>query len=362
MTTEETPQQTGRTPAGEQLRRAREDAGLTVSEIAERQHLRPSVIQAIESGDYQQIDSELFLKGYVRAYASQVGLAPDMVIAQLDQELEPLRREREMAEEQNPLQDIERRKQRKKRAARLVAWLVVLGLLAYVGLRVLTPISPTGDAPPEVTSAQDPQIAGQEQEQESLSPVEAPVEVEPVQPELQPEPAPAPVEAPGTAPGGVSESGQRIEGTGAEITAEPLAPQTDVAPLQEPATASEPATEFRPAEPGVDAPPVPLPPASEPEVVAEPATPAEAVDAGPDVALAASFIDPCWVEVTDANGRKLVAALFNSGDELLVEGEPPMRVVLGAADAVTELRFRGEIIDLSTYRIVNNRVEFTLDI
>ena len=61
-------------PVGQQLRRAREKAGLSLAAVADQQHLRVSVIQAIESGDYSKIDTELFLKGYVRAYARQVGL------------------------------------------------------------------------------------------------------------------------------------------------------------------------------------------------------------------------------------------------------------------------------------------------
>ena len=346
MTTEETPQQSAQISAGEQLRRAREAAGMSVAEVAERQHLRPSIIQAIESGDYQQIDSELFLKGYVRAYAGQVGLAPDVVIAQLDQELEPVRREREMAEEENPLQDIERRKRRKKRVARLIGFLLILGFLAYVGLRVL---APTDSTPEQVAApadqAQDSRVAEPTAEQ----PV---VGAEPEQ-DLQSEPISEP------APADRAPEPDTVEAE-AVLAVEPPAEEPAEAPG--PDTAVEPVPESRVAEPSVDAPPVPAPPVTEPQVVAEPEAPADPVPAGPDVGLAASFIAPCWVEVTDANGQRLVAALFRSGDELRVDGEPPMRVVLGAADAVSELQFSGEIIDLSTYRTVNNRVEFTLDI
>src|SRR5690554_3881501 len=91
MTTDNASHPEPQATAGERLRKAREAAGLTVAEVAERQHLRPAVIKAIESGDYRQIDSELFLKGYVRTYAGQVGLDPDSVIRQLDRELEPIR-------------------------------------------------------------------------------------------------------------------------------------------------------------------------------------------------------------------------------------------------------------------------------
>ena len=95
-------------PTGQLLKRAREQKGLSVSAVADAQHLRPAIIQAIEDGHYEQIDSELFLKGYVRTYARQVDLDPDAVIATLDEELEPLRQQKVQAEEANPLIDIER--------------------------------------------------------------------------------------------------------------------------------------------------------------------------------------------------------------------------------------------------------------
>ena len=84
MATEENSQPAMKEPVGRQLQKAREKTGLSTGDVAAAQHLRPSVIQAIESGDYSQIDSELFLKGYVRAYAKQVGLDADAVIADLD--------------------------------------------------------------------------------------------------------------------------------------------------------------------------------------------------------------------------------------------------------------------------------------
>ena len=102
-------------PTGQLLKRAREQKGLSVSAVADAQHLRPAIIQAIEDGHYEQIDSELFLKGYVRTYARQVDLDPDAVIATLDEELEPLRQQKVQAEEANPLIDIERRRRRKRR-------------------------------------------------------------------------------------------------------------------------------------------------------------------------------------------------------------------------------------------------------
>jgi cytoskeleton protein RodZ len=72
---------------------------------------------------------------------------------------------------------------------------------------------------------------------------------------------------------------------------------------------------------------------------AEPAVPAE-----PDVPLHMSllkltFSGPSWVEVTDGGGRVLLSQHQTAGDEVLLDGSPPLSVVLGnAAKVVVEVR------------------------
>ena len=129
MTSEEQPSPAVQDPAGQQLRRAREALGLSLEQVAEAQHLRPSVIQDIEQGRYERIDSELFLKGYVRAYAKQVNLNAESLLSTLDQELEPLREQKAREAEANPLVSIERKKRQKRRIAKVLAW---VGKVPYV--------------------------------------------------------------------------------------------------------------------------------------------------------------------------------------------------------------------------------------
>ena len=54
---------------------------------------------------------------------------------------------------------------------------------------------------------------------------------------------------------------------------------------------------------------------------------------------------PTWVDIRDADGEKLVFGNQKAGRNLSVSGLPPISVVIGNPDA-TELRYRGEIIDL----------------
>ena len=64
----------------------------------------------------------------------------------------------------------------------------------------------------------------------------------------------------------------------------------------------------------------------------------------------------------DAEGNRLVNSLQQDGDQIDVAGPAPLRVVIGAVDAVESIRFQGEPVDIGGYRVVNNRSEFTLTI
>jgi cytoskeleton protein RodZ len=62
--------------------------------------------------------------------------------------------------------------------------------------------------------------------------------------------------------------------------------------------------------------------------------------------LKLKFSGPSWVEVTGSDGKVLVSQHKNAGDEVLLDGRPPLSVVLGdAARVVVEVR--GEELSLA---------------
>ncbi len=319
---------------GQQLRRAREKAGLSQAAVADQQHLRVSVIQAIESGDYSKIDTELFLKGYVRAYARQVGLDADSIIRDLDTELEPRRQEREQALQANPLVNIERRRRQKRRAAKLILVLVAAALIGFLAFTYL------GSKDSALPATPQPQPEAEQPEA-----IEDPVGFQPDRTATAPlieadEPAvvvPEPQE-PGDEP--VSEAGQ--------VVAEESA-------TMEPGTAPAAAAEAE--DQALETAPVDV------AAVAEPVTEETVAANEPSAAarLQMTFSDDCWIQVTDGAGNRLAAGLRNRGNQLDVSGEAPLRVVVGAMSAVETIQFRGETLDPGRFRVVNNRAEFTLE-
>ena len=345
MATEENSQPAMKEPVGRQLQKAREKTGLSTGDVAAAQHLRPSVIQAIESGDYSQIDSELFLKGYVRAYAKQVGLDADAVIADLDQELEPIRQQREQEQEANPLVDIERRRRRKRQLAKALFFLVVLGIAGYLAFTFLAPSQ--GPAPSEPTT-----------EPESVPEEPAPAEAEESAALAEPERSePVLVASAEESESAVMEA-EAPTVQQPETATEAQASETDIGenqvPENAPATddggsdATEPVTDQIPAV------------VQTPEPVLE--DPNGLSDASDNGRLQIRFSDDCWVQISDAAGNRLVNSLQRNGDLIDIEGPTPLRVVIGAVDAVESIRFQGEPVDIGGYRVVNNRSEFTLTI
>ena len=64
---------------GLRLRRAREAAGWTIMQAAERLRLRASLVEAIEREDVDALGAPVFARGYIGSYASLVGLPGDLV-------------------------------------------------------------------------------------------------------------------------------------------------------------------------------------------------------------------------------------------------------------------------------------------
>lgn len=344
MSNEENAQQVPGESAGSQLRRGREQKGLTVSDVANAQHLRPAVIQAIENGDYEQIDSELFLKGYVRAYAKQVGLDADAIVTTLDRELEPFRQQKAEALEANPLVDIERRKRQKRRAARALMVLLAVAVVAALAFTFLDDDAGRGENP-----ADEPANSGQTGDDDvapddTVAPESGYEPEETEAPEAEPDVAPMDDMQP--EPDAASDGNPALDADTATEAREPL---NEAAPVADAADDGDALDESR----------IPTVTSSTDPALTEESRIGDVPGTG---RLEVSFSGDCWVEITDSTGARLASGLRRDGDVIDVSGQVPLRVVIGAVDAVDDIRFQGESVELSDYRVVNNRAQFSLEI
>lgn len=71
----------------EQLRTAREARKLTIHEIAETTKIRTDHLRALESGDYDMFTAPVYIRGFVRTYATLLKLEVPQVMSALDAEL-----------------------------------------------------------------------------------------------------------------------------------------------------------------------------------------------------------------------------------------------------------------------------------
>jgi cytoskeletal protein RodZ len=69
---------------GGTLAKARQEAGLTVSQVAGRTRIRETVIRAIERDDYTLCGGNFYARGHIRSIARVAGIDPEPLIGEYD--------------------------------------------------------------------------------------------------------------------------------------------------------------------------------------------------------------------------------------------------------------------------------------
>lgn len=284
-------------PAGEPvapgatLCKAREQAGIALEVVAQRTLIPLSRLRALESDDYERVGAATFVRGYVRAYAKLLGIDP----APLVDALEPALPKSELVPMQTaPSVALALHVQKRPQSffwPVIVLMVVILGIVAFIGIN--TVLVPDDEAAPVI-----PVSAGSRA-------VDPPGSVLPVDV--------------------VTEVSVRQQPTNEATSAEESLADTDFALTPSPLRTQTAA------------------PAEQAEVVGE--SPASETQTSSDV-LALSFTADCWVEVTDAAGKALIARLATSGDNLQLFGRAPFEVVLGNA-AAASVAFNGQAIGVA---------------
>jgi len=72
---------------GEQLRVAREGRGLGISEVANATNIKSDYIRAMEAGDWEAFGAPVYIKGFVRTYATHMKLDAAGIVSELQDEL-----------------------------------------------------------------------------------------------------------------------------------------------------------------------------------------------------------------------------------------------------------------------------------
>jgi cytoskeleton protein RodZ len=118
-------------PIGVRLREAREAKGVSLDEIAGRTRIPVRHLQHIESGDWDALPAITYSIGFVRSYASEVGLDPAALGAELRIQLGGARRTGTVSEYYEPADPARVPPRWLAIAAALIAILLVAGYLVF---------------------------------------------------------------------------------------------------------------------------------------------------------------------------------------------------------------------------------------
>src|SRR5258708_31777449 len=69
---------------GDTLARAREGAGLSITQISQRTRIRETVIRGIENDDFSPCGGDFYARGHIRGVANLVGVDADPLIREYD--------------------------------------------------------------------------------------------------------------------------------------------------------------------------------------------------------------------------------------------------------------------------------------
>ncbi|EAW0637313.1 cytoskeleton protein RodZ [Salmonella enterica] len=301
MNTEATHDQNEAQTTGVRLRNAREQLGLSQQAVAERLCLKVSTVRDIEEDKAPSDLASTFLRGYIRSYARLVHVPEEELLPGLEKQA-PLR-----AAKVAPMQSFSLGKRRKKRDGWLMSftWLV---LFVVVGLTGAWWWQNHKAQQEEITTMADQSTAELNADKDSGQSVPLDTRDATSQDTTPAQTAPAPATP--------------VDSTAATQTPAPAATETPSA--------------LPTSQAGVAA------PAADPN------------------ALVMNFTADCWLEVTDATGKKLFSGMQRKDGNLNLTGQAPYKLKIGAPAAV-QIQYQGKPVDLSHFIRTNQVARLTLN-
>jgi cytoskeleton protein RodZ len=293
---------------GARLAAAREHAGMTQLQAAERLRLDVATLQALEAGRFEALGATVFVRGHLRHYAELVGLPVDEIEAAYTASSAKLAAQPDLRRTTTlPGNASSRGVSLPPRAALIGAIVLVLAALVWWAMRV--PPGRRHGAIPAVSS---------------------------------PAPAPASASRAASAPANPAANPAANPGASSTVDAGPETPAVIAARGDAAASGKAAAPASKDAGPK-DAGPKDAAAAFRDVVMAPRAAAATAADKNsafsPNpsgrVRLAIRFNQDSWIEVYDAHRATLFNDFGGAGSERRVSGAAPLRVLLGNPDGVS---------------------------
>ena len=342
------------------LRNAREAAGYSIADVAERMRLSRHHVENLEAERFDLFPVSVFLRGYLTSYARLLGIDAEPLLEAYDR--------RGFGPPQLHSQETASTTTRGSEFTVTITTLIVIAVLIVLsalwwreqwtddaGVPNSTVEQPEDEGVPFDGNEGPGEAAGFPEAGGETAPAEPPdPEAAAETPGIEPPPVPVAAE-PGegeAAPGSVEPAATAITPTEDAEAPEEAAPAGEVGRAAPAATATAPDTDSE-AEPGVPdqrTEPVPAPAET---VEAPPAPPSGAEArtedaAGGSASLVIRVREDCWLMIRDAEQRLIYRDLASAGTVLDLTAVPPIRIVAGYAEGI-EVEYNGEPFDLTPY-------------
>ncbi|CCG88029.1 cytoskeleton protein RodZ [Erwinia piriflorinigrans] len=340
MNTEATQDKSNVNSTGERLRSAREQMGLTQQNVADRLCLKLSTIRDIEEDNSPASLASTFLRGYIRSYARLVHVPEEELLPMMAKQA-PVR-----AAKVEMMQSYSLGKQRKKRDGWLMilTWLVLFVVLGLTGAWWWQNHKAAQD---DLVSMADQNASVGEDSRQSIPLTDDNVSssaASGAQTAIPLDNKPAAENNSQTTTAANDNSTPAAAEPGSQVPASNAAPAANaVSDNKSPVTD---ALSQAPADRGAAA---QLPTGS--AEIGQPAADANA--------MIMNFSRDCWLDVTDATGKKLFSGIQRSGGKLSLAGTAPYRLKIGAPAAV-QIVYQGKPVDLSRFIRTNQVARLTV--
>ncbi|MDU4431427.1 MAG: cytoskeleton protein RodZ [Pluralibacter gergoviae] len=327
MNTEATQDPQAAQTTGSRLRNAREQLGLSQQAVAERLCLKVSTVRDIEDDKAPAELAATFLRGYIRSYARLVHVPEEELLPMMAKQV-PIK-----AARMQPVQNISLGKRRKKRDGWLMTftWLVLFVVVGLTGAWWWQ----NHKAQQEEISTMADQSSAELSASDSSSSQSIPLDT----------------------------SGAQSQAPDAAATASAPANSATASDsaTSAPAAAQDPQSNsvVPPSQANVDTASGQTAPASGTADAALPTDQAAVTPAADANALVMNFTADCWLEVTDASGKKLFSGMQRKDGTLNLTGQLPYKLKIGAPAAV-QIQFQGKPVDLSRFIRTNQVARLSL--
>lgn len=333
---------------GSKLQTARIEQGITIDEIARQMNLNKKILESLEEDQYDDLQSPIFIRGYLRTYSRLVGLDEEETIQSFSAVYKKGDPEIRSIRSTNP--EISSNDVRVK----WVTYLVVIGLVVLISMwwvnshqqdnnnaNSIEPVSSISEAkektliepesesvslPSDAVVAKEPTIEPEQTQVEEVGLVESTLEEHPLENEIS---------VPQSSDIAVQETAldQNIE------VANVLNEDANETPLKKEETATDESLVEEPVS------------SQQLEIVKK-------AEKGNDV-LVIKVNATSWADISDANSQKLIKDLLKQNQTYRFVGKKPFKVFLGNGYGV-EMTLNDKTQNFSKYIKANNTARFEL--